>query len=157
VPLARCLRRWRERDPSDLPAERRGRLMKRPPDYAATGGRIRRIEAECSVRNGWNPFCSKIRSRLVTWRSVRQAACVYSLIRPPRMGSSDLVCVVRAKNLIHNSDQQSCPPGRLAVMIIGHVPVSYQLHANAYITKPVDSLDLFTEAIRQVNDFSSLL
>ena len=29
---------------------------------------------------------------------------------------------------------------------------SYQLHANAYITKPV-SLDLFTEAIRQVNDF----
>ena len=29
---------------------------------------------------------------------------------------------------------------------------SYRLHANAYITKPV-SLDLFTEAIRQVNDF----
>jgi hypothetical protein len=26
------------------------------------------------------------------------------------------------------------------------------LHANAYITKPV-SLDLFTEAIQQVNDF----
>jgi hypothetical protein len=62
---------------------------------------------------------------------------------------------VRAKNLIHNSDQQSCPPGRLAVMIIGHVPASYELHANAYITMPV-SLDLFTEAIRQVNDFSSL-
>ena len=29
---------------------------------------------------------------------------------------------------------------------------SYQLHANAYITKPA-SLDLFTEAIRQVDDF----
>src|SRR5947199_1349117 len=29
---------------------------------------------------------------------------------------------------------------------------SYRLHANAYITKPV-SLDLFTEAIRQVDDF----
>ena len=29
---------------------------------------------------------------------------------------------------------------------------SYQLHANAYITKPV-SFDLFTEAIRQVDDF----
>ena len=29
---------------------------------------------------------------------------------------------------------------------------SYQSHANAYITKPV-SFDLFTEAIRQVDDF----
>ncbi len=29
---------------------------------------------------------------------------------------------------------------------------SYQLHANAYITKPV-SFDRFTEAIRQVDDF----
>jgi hypothetical protein len=34
------MRRWRERDASDIPAERRDRLMKRPPDYAATGGRI---------------------------------------------------------------------------------------------------------------------
>ena len=32
------------------------------------------------------------------------------------------------------------------------ISASYQLHANAYITKPV-SLDLFTEAIRQVDDF----
>ena len=32
------------------------------------------------------------------------------------------------------------------------IVASYQLHANAYITKPV-SLDLFTEAIRQVGDF----
>ena len=32
------------------------------------------------------------------------------------------------------------------------IVASYQLHANAYITKPV-SLDLFTEAIRQVDDF----
>jgi CheY-like chemotaxis protein len=32
------------------------------------------------------------------------------------------------------------------------IAASYQLHANAYITKPV-SLDLFTEAIRQVDDF----
>ena len=32
------------------------------------------------------------------------------------------------------------------------ITASYRLHANAYITKPV-SLDLFTEAIRQVNDF----
>jgi DNA-binding NarL/FixJ family response regulator len=29
---------------------------------------------------------------------------------------------------------------------------SYQLHANAYITKPVN-FDLFTQAIRQVDDF----
>ena len=28
----------------------------------------------------------------------------------------------------------------------------YQLHANACVTKPV-SLDLFTEAVREVNDF----
>jgi hypothetical protein len=32
------------------------------------------------------------------------------------------------------------------------IVASYQLHANAYITKPV-ILDLFTEAIRQVGDF----
>jgi CheY-like chemotaxis protein len=32
------------------------------------------------------------------------------------------------------------------------IAASYQLHANAYITKPV-SLDLFTQAIRQVDDF----
>ncbi len=32
------------------------------------------------------------------------------------------------------------------------IAASYQLHANAYITKPV-SLDLFTEAIRRVDDF----
>jgi CheY-like chemotaxis protein len=32
------------------------------------------------------------------------------------------------------------------------IAASYQLHANAYIIKPV-SLDLFTEAIRQVDDF----
>jgi CheY-like chemotaxis protein len=32
------------------------------------------------------------------------------------------------------------------------IVASYQLHANAYITKPV-SFDLFTEAIRQVDDF----
>jgi CheY-like chemotaxis protein len=32
------------------------------------------------------------------------------------------------------------------------IAASYQLHANAYITKPV-SLDQFTEAIRQVDDF----
>jgi CheY-like chemotaxis protein len=32
------------------------------------------------------------------------------------------------------------------------IAASYQLHANAYITKPV-SLDLFTEAIRQIDDF----
>jgi CheY-like chemotaxis protein len=32
------------------------------------------------------------------------------------------------------------------------IVASYRLHANAYITKPV-SLDLFTEAIRQVDDF----
>ena len=32
------------------------------------------------------------------------------------------------------------------------IAASYQLHANEYITKPV-SLDLFTEAIRQVDDF----
>src|ERR1700759_4243574 len=32
------------------------------------------------------------------------------------------------------------------------IAASYQLHANAYITKPV-SLDLLTEAIRQVDDF----
>lgn len=32
------------------------------------------------------------------------------------------------------------------------IVASYQLHANAYITKPV-SLDLFTEAIRRVGDF----
>jgi CheY-like chemotaxis protein len=32
------------------------------------------------------------------------------------------------------------------------IRASYQLHANAYISKPV-SLDLFTEAIRQVDDF----
>jgi CheY-like chemotaxis protein len=32
------------------------------------------------------------------------------------------------------------------------IMASYQLHANAYITKPV-SFDLFTEAIRQVDDF----
>ena len=32
------------------------------------------------------------------------------------------------------------------------IQASYQSHANAYITKPV-SLDLFTEAIRQVDDF----
>ena len=32
------------------------------------------------------------------------------------------------------------------------IAASYRLHANAYITKPV-SLDLFTEAIRQVDDF----
>jgi DNA-binding NarL/FixJ family response regulator len=33
------------------------------------------------------------------------------------------------------------------------IAASYQLRANAYITKPV-SLDLFTEAIRQVDDSS---
>ena len=32
------------------------------------------------------------------------------------------------------------------------IVASYQLHANAYITKPV-SLDLFNEAIRRVDDF----
>jgi DNA-binding NarL/FixJ family response regulator len=32
------------------------------------------------------------------------------------------------------------------------VAASYQLHANAYIARPV-SLDRFTEAIRQVDDF----
>jgi CheY-like chemotaxis protein len=32
------------------------------------------------------------------------------------------------------------------------IAASYQLHANAYITKP-PSFDLFTEAIRQVDDF----
>jgi CheY-like chemotaxis protein len=32
------------------------------------------------------------------------------------------------------------------------IAASYQLHANAYVTKPV-SLDLFTEAIRQVDGF----
>jgi len=32
------------------------------------------------------------------------------------------------------------------------ITASYQLHANAYITKPV-SFDLFTEAIRQVDRF----
>ena len=32
------------------------------------------------------------------------------------------------------------------------IVASYQLHANAYTTKPV-SLDLFTEPIRQVDDF----
>ena len=35
--------------------------------------------------------------------------------------------------------------------VTGH-GTSYQLHANAYITTPV-SLDLFTEAIRRVDDF----
>ena len=34
----------------------------------------------------------------------------------------------------------------------GDILASYRLHANAYITKPT-SFDLFTEAIRQVNDF----
>jgi len=34
----------------------------------------------------------------------------------------------------------------------GDIMASYRLHANAYITKPT-SFDLFTEAIRQVNDF----
>ena len=29
---------------------------------------------------------------------------------------------VRAENLIHGSDQQSCSPSRPAVMITGHVP-----------------------------------
>jgi len=29
---------------------------------------------------------------------------------------------VRAENLVHGSDQQSCSPCRLAVMITGHVP-----------------------------------
>ena len=32
------------------------------------------------------------------------------------------------------------------------IVASYQLHANAYISKPV-SFDLFTEAIRQVDEF----
>jgi CheY-like chemotaxis protein len=32
------------------------------------------------------------------------------------------------------------------------ITASYQLHANAYISKPV-SLDLYTDAIRQVDDF----
>ena len=32
------------------------------------------------------------------------------------------------------------------------IVASYRLHANAYITKPV-SFDLFTEAIRQVDEF----
>jgi CheY-like chemotaxis protein len=36
------------------------------------------------------------------------------------------------------------------------IVASYQLHANAYITKPV-SFDLFTEAIRQVDDFFLIL
>jgi CheY-like chemotaxis protein len=36
------------------------------------------------------------------------------------------------------------------------IRASYQLHANAYISKPV-SLDLFTEAIRQVDDFFRVL
>jgi CheY-like chemotaxis protein len=34
----------------------------------------------------------------------------------------------------------------------GDIMASYRLHANAYITKP-PSFDLFTEAIRQVDDF----
>jgi len=34
----------------------------------------------------------------------------------------------------------------------GDIMASYRLHANAYITKPTN-FDLFTEAIRQVNDF----
>ena len=29
---------------------------------------------------------------------------------------------MRAENRIHGSDQQSCSPGRAAVMITGHVP-----------------------------------
>ena len=29
---------------------------------------------------------------------------------------------VRAENLVHRCDQQSCPPCRPAVMITGHVP-----------------------------------
>jgi CheY-like chemotaxis protein len=36
------------------------------------------------------------------------------------------------------------------------ITASYRLHANAYISKPV-SLDLFTEAIRQVDDFFRIL
>ena len=34
----------------------------------------------------------------------------------------------------------------------GDIVASYQLHANAYITKPAN-FDLFTQAIRQVDDF----
>ncbi|HYB88916.1 MAG TPA: response regulator [Streptosporangiaceae bacterium] len=36
------------------------------------------------------------------------------------------------------------------------IRASYQLHANAYITKPVN-FDLFTQAIRQVDDFFLML
>jgi hypothetical protein len=32
------------------------------------------------------------------------------------------VTIVRAENRIHASDQQSCSPGALPVMITGHVP-----------------------------------
>jgi CheY-like chemotaxis protein len=51
-------------------------------------------------------------------------------------------------------------PGLLAIPVVilttsqaeTDIMTSYQLHANAYITKPV-SFDRFTEAIRQVDDF----
>ena len=49
-------------------------------------------------------------------------------------------------------------PGSHCVSCPGTVTIqsTYRLHANAYISKPV-SLDLFTEAIRQVDDFFRIL
>jgi CheY-like chemotaxis protein len=57
------------------------------------------------------------------------------------------------------SDLKSDPDLRVIPVVIlttsqaeADIAASYRLHANAYITKP-PSFDLFTEAIRQVDDF----
>ena len=54
--------------------------------------------------------------RVRAWsRSGRDITAAY-----PELGA--LAAVVRAENLVHGSDQQSCSPSHPAVMIIDHVP-----------------------------------
>ncbi|WP_245887065.1 response regulator [Umezawaea tangerina] len=66
----------------------------------------------------------------------------------PRMGGHDLLAVLKA-----DEDLRRIPVVVLTTSGADEdVLRSYQLHANAYVTKPVD-FDAFVTAIRQIDDF----
>ena len=78
----------------------------------------------------------------------------------PRPGLILLDLNLPRRNGLEVLAEVKADPGLLTIPVVifstsqaeTDINASYQLHANAYISKPV-SLDLFTEAIRQVDDF----
>jgi CheY-like chemotaxis protein len=78
----------------------------------------------------------------------------------PRPGLIVLDLNLPRRNGLEVLAELKSDPGLLTIPVVifstsqaeRDIVASYQLHANAYITKPV-SLDLYTEAIRQVDDF----